>query len=245
MKKILIIGATSAIAKETARLYATQGATLYLIARNEEKLSTLENDLKVRGAADVYSEKFEAELFQLHEILIDKAFKILEQVDLVLLAHGSLPDQKACEKNFELTMNELNTNSVGTISLLTHIANKLEKQKSGCVAVITSVAGDRGRPSNYIYGAAKGMVSIFLQGLRARLFKSGSHVVDVKPGFVDTPMTADFDKGMLWSKPKVIAKDIVTAVAKRKNIVYTPYFWKLIMFIIKLIPEFVFKRLNL
>lgn len=245
MKNILIIGATSAIAEATARVYAQLGDRLYLLARNDERLKAMSEDLKIRGAATVDCNLIDVTRFEDHQHLINTAFETLGDVDVVLIAHGTLPDQKACESDFNLSLKELNTNSISTISLLTHIANKFEAQNSGTIAVITSVAGDRGRQSNYVYGAAKGMVSVFLQGLRNRLHKAGVNVLDIKPGFVDTPMTAGFKKGLLWAKPEAIAKSIVKGIDKKKHQIYTPFFWLLIMLIIRNIPEAIFKRLGL
>lgn len=245
MMKILIIGATSAIAEATARIYAQRGDRLYLLARNQDRLSVIADDLKIRGAAAVDYSQIDVNRFEDHERLINTAFDLLGKIDIILIAHGTLPDQKTCESNFNTTLDELNTNAISTISLLTHIANKVEAQNSGTIAVITSVAGDRGRQSNYVYGAAKGMLSIFLQGLRNRLFRSGVNVLDIKPGFVDTPMTDNFQKGILWVKPESVAKDIVVALKKRKWRIYSPHFWRLIMAIIKIIPEPIFRRMKL
>lgn len=245
MKNILVIGATSAIAEQTIRLYAQQGARLYLLARDAEKLETIAADARIRGAADVKIQTLDVNDFATHETVIEQAFATLGQIDVVLMAHGTLPDQTACEQSVELTLKELNTNALSTISLLTLCANRLQTQGSGTLAVISSVAGDRGRQSNYVYGAAKGMVSIFLQGLRNRLFAHGVNVLDIKPGFVDTPMTAAFKKGPLWAKPQQIAQSIVTAVENRKHTLYTPFFWRWIMLIIRNIPETIFKRMKL
>ena len=141
---------------------------------------------------------------------------------------------------------EIETNALSVINLLTLLANHLEKQQHGVIAVISSVAGDRGRQSNYVYGAAKGMVTLFLQGLRNRLTKVNVDVVTIKPGFVDTPMTAAFDKnGPLWARPEQIAKGIIRAMQKGKDEVYLPWFWWGIMLIIKHIPEIIFKRMSL
>mgnify|MGYP000704499895 CR=1 FL=1 len=134
---------------------------------------------------------------------------------------------------------------MSTISLLTHIANKFEEQGKGTISVISSVAGDRGRQSNYIYGTAKGALNIFMQGLRNRLHRAGVQVLTIKPGFVDTPMTADLSKGILWVQPEKIADDIYQAIKKNKNEIYTPWFWRPVMMIIKSMPGFVFNRLKL
>jgi short-subunit dehydrogenase len=137
------------------------------------------------------------------------------------------------------------TNCISVISLLTHLANYFEKQRSGCVAVITSVAGDRGRQSNYVYGAAKGAVNIFLQGMRNRLSKVGVTVLTIKPGLVDTPMTAGLPKNFLFADPAVVGTRIFNAIMRGKEIVYVPWFWRWIMLIIRTIPESVFKRMKL
>lgn len=245
MEKILIIGAASAIAEATAKRFAAKGASLYLLARNQERLASLARDLKVRGAADVLYAPFEANDFDQHQALLERVTAELQGLDSVLIAHGSLGEQKACEQSVELTLNELNTNALSVISLLTHLANHFEAQGHGSIAVIGSVAGDRGRQSNYIYGTAKGALSIFLQGLRNRLHKRGVQVLTIKPGFVDTPMTAAFPKGPLWANPEKIAEDIEKAIEKKKDVLYTPSFWCLIMALIKSVPEPLFKRLSL
>lgn len=245
MKNIIIIGATSAMAEEVAKLYALEKANLYLLARDNAKLHTIEQDLKVRGANSVYTAQFEANQYHLHETLIEQAFQTLERVDVLLIAHGSLPNQETCQNNVENALEEINTNGLSVVSLLTHAANKMEQQKSGNITVITSVAGDRGRQSNYIYGAAKSMVSTFLQGLGQRLSKSGVHVLDIKPGFVDTPMTTDFDKGALWAKPEKIAQIIKHRIDKKRTFSYTPAFWYMVMFIIKLVPRSIFDKIKL
>lgn len=245
MQKILIIGATSAIAEATARLYAARRDKLYLLARNTEHLSTIAKDLEIRGAESVTFAQFEATDFASHRVLLETAIKAMDGIDVALISHGSLPDQKLCEQDFQLALAELNTNAISVISLLTELANYFERQKHGTLAVISSVAGDRGRQSNYVYGTAKAAVTVFLQGLRNRLHKSGVQVLTIKPGFVDTPMTFDLNKGFLWALPDKVASDIVRAIDLKKGVIYTPWFWLLIMSIIKTIPEGLFKRLSL
>ena len=156
-----------------------------------------------------------------------------------------MPDQKACEASVELTLREIDTNALSVIALSTLLAQDFAAQGSGTLAVISSVAGDRGRQSNYVYGAAKCMLDLFLQGLRNRLARQGVHVLTIKPGFVATPMTAAFPKGALWAKPEVIADGIVRAIAAQRDVVYLPGFWRLIMLVIRHIPEAIFKRLSL
>lgn len=245
MKKILIIGATSAIAEATARIWAQRGDELFLVARNQERLNVLTQDLKVRGSSAVNSYCMDANNFEEHLPMLDKAFGMLEQIDVVLIAHGTLSNQKECEQSVELTMKEIKTNALSAIALMTHLANRFESQRSGTIAVISSVAGDRGRASNYVYGSAKAMVTTFTSGLRQRLYKSGVSVVTIKPGFVDTPMTAEFKKGLLWAKPEKIAKGIVGAIDKRKDEIYVPAFWWVVMAAIKAIPTNAFAKLRI
>jgi short-subunit dehydrogenase len=142
-------------------------------------------------------------------------------------------------------MQEIKTNALSAISLLTHLATRFESQGSGAIAVISSVAGDRGRASNYVYGSSKAMLTTFTSGLRQRICKSGISVVTIKPGLIDTPMTEAFKKGFLWTKPSIIAEKIVLAIDKRKNEVYAPFFWWAVMLIIKAIPSRFFNRLDL
>jgi len=245
MRKIVIIGATSAIAEAAARLWAQTGDQLFLVARNLERLQAIASDLKVKGSqvAEIYA--MDVNDFDAHLPMLNAAEQALNGVDTVLIAHGTLSNQAACEQSVELTLQEINTNALSVIALLTHVANRFEKQKKGTIAVISSVAGDRGRQSNYVYGSAKAMVSAFTSGLRQRLYKSGVAVVTIKPGFVDTPMTASFKKGPLWASSESVAKIIVNACNKRKGIIYAPGFWFFIMMIIRLIPESLFVKLKL
>jgi hypothetical protein len=245
VKKILIIGATSAIAETTARIWAQRGDELFLVARNQERLNIVTRDLRVRGASEVNSYYMDANSYDQHASMLQEAFGVLGVIDVVLIAHGTLSNQKECEQSVELTMQEIKTNALSVIALLTHLANRFEKQGSGTITVISSVAGDRGRASNYVYGSSKSMVTAFTSGLRQRLYKSGVSVVTIKPGFVDTPMTADFKKGLLWAKPERIAKEIVVACDKKNGEVYMPGFWWGVMKIINLIPDELFKKIKL
>lgn len=242
--KILVIGATSAIAKATARLYAEAGAELFLIARNEERLSELVNDLDVRGAKISGHLALDLSKTAGHKKALEIALQSLDQIDLALICHGDLPDQTTCETNFKLAQKVINVNGLSTISLLTILAGIFKSQGFGSIAVITSVAGDRGRQPNFVYGASKALVSTYLQGLRGALLPHGVHVLDIKPGLVDSPMTAQLEKGPLWSSPEVVAASIVKGIRKKRLVIYTPGYWRLIMMVVVSIPEFIFQRLK-
>ena len=239
---ILIFGATSAIAEAVAARYATGVNRFFLIARNSEKLAALCERLSGAGAV----ETAQADLARLedHPGLIEAAFNWLQTVDLILIAHGTLPDQARCEGDVEAALEALNVNGLSPISLLTELAPRMREQAHGTIAVITSVAGDRGRPSNYVYGSAKAMVSAFLQGLRGRLHGAGVHVIDIRPGLVDSPMTAHLPKGPLFAAPDRVARGIVNAVIRKRHTVYVPGWWRIIMAIVRSLPDAIFKRLN-
>lgn len=245
MKKVLVVGAGSAIAEAVARILAARGDALYLVSRRPERLAILADDLKVRGASAVHTEVLDANNLDEHPAMIGRADATLQQMDTIFIAHGTLSDQKACQDSAAQSLAEIKTNALSVISLLTPVSNLFEKRKAGTIVVISSVAGDRGRQSNYIYGCAKAMVTAFLSGLRQRLSKSGVRVITVKPGFVDTPMTKDFKKGPLWASPEKVAESIVRAMDAGNGEIYAPCFWRLIMFVIRSIPEFIFLKLRL
>jgi len=244
MKKILILGATSAIAEHCARLWAEQGRALFLVARNEDRLAAIASDLRVRGASSVDTFTLDLNNFDKHEEMLARADKSMGGIDITLIAHGTLSNQEACEHSVEVTMQELRTNALSTVSLLTLIANEFQSKRSGTIAVISSVAGDRGRANNYVYGSAKAMVTALASGLRQRLHKSNVSVVTIKPGFVDTPMTASFKKGILWAQPYAVGKKIVRAIEKQKFEIYVPTFWVIVMLVIKVLPNRIFSRLS-
>jgi short-subunit dehydrogenase len=245
MKRVLILGATSAIAQECGKLFAARGDRLFLVGRNPERLEAVAQDLRVRGAADVQAKTLDLNDTGLHEALVAQAREALGGLDAALIAHGTLGDQAACEKDFVTAELELRTNFLSAASLLTHLANHFEAQRSGAIAVISSVAGDRGRQSNYVYGSAKAGLTAFTSGVRNRLSRAGVSVLTVKPGFVDTPMTAAIPKNKLFVGPDRIAQGIVRGMDAGKDVIYLPGFWRLIMFVIRSVPERVFKRLKL
>jgi short-subunit dehydrogenase len=244
-RRVLIIGATSAIAAETARAYAEQGASLFLTARDAARLDAIAADLRLRGARRVETAVLDVRDVERHEALMQAAANALGALDVALLAHGVLPDQRRCEASVADTRGALEVNFTSTVALLTLLANRFEAQRGGTIAVIGSVAGDRGRQSNYVYGAAKGGLAIFLQGLRNRLHRSGVGVITLKPGFVDTPMTAGVPKGALFASARRAGRAVHRAIESRRNVAYIPWFWRPIMAAVKSLPEAMFKRLRL
>lgn len=246
MKNILIIGATSAIAQAFIEYMAVGDNKLFLVARNKDKLNTIKNNLRIKQNTNIATSILDVNEHNNHNSMFDSAKSYLGKIDIILMAHGTLPDQKECEKKVETAVFEFGINALSTIALCLKAAKIFEEQNSGLLVVITSVSGDRGRQSNYIYGSAKGAVNIFLQGLRNRLTKYDVNVLTVKPGFVDTPMTAHLSKNLLFSQPEAIAKGIIKAINKNKSKeIYLPGYWRIIMFIIKCIPGKIFNKLSL
>lgn len=245
MKKILIFGAASAIAQETAKLFAREGAKLYFADLTTERLEAVRDHVNIFHQTEIHIEAVDALDFDSHKKLFENVQEAMGGLDAVLIAHGTLPDQEGIRKDPDAMLREFSINCTSVLSLATIAADIFEKQDRGTLAVISSVAGDRGRQSNYVYGSAKGAVSLFLQGMRNRLSKTNVKIVTIKPGMVDTPMTAHMPKGPLFSKPETVGKGIYEAMIKGRDIVYLPAFWRLVMFIIKMIPEGIFKKLSL
>ena len=243
--RILILGATSAIAHATARRFAQDGARFVLAARDADKRSAVADDLRARGAADIAEVDFDALDLARHGAVVGEAWEAFGGLDAALLAWGTLPDQAVVAHDAEAALEAFAVNATSVVSVLTHLANRFEAQGRGVIGVVSSVAGDRGRASNYVYGAAKGAVSLFTQGLRARLSGGGVRVVTIKPGFVDTPMTADVPKNPLFAAPEAVGARIHAALTGRADVVYAPGFWRPVMAGIRAVPERLFKRLPL
>lgn len=242
---IVIFGATSAIAIATARLWAEQSANLFLVARSDEKLEVLKQDLKARGANKVITYIADLQDLSNYSNIYFELNQEFPVIDIVLIAQAVLGDQQESENDSDLLLKEMELNFLGPVKLCNDLVKRMLESNRGTLAVISSVAGDRGRKSNYHYGSAKGALSLYLQGLRNRTANTAVKVLTIKPGFVDTPMTENFKKGLLFVQPEVIARGIAKAIQDKKDIVYLPWFWYFIMLIIKIIPEKIFKKMSI
>jgi short-subunit dehydrogenase len=245
MRGVLIIGATSGIGSAIARSFAKKGLALVIAGRRKEALERLANDMRIRYGAEVKTLTFDAVDFESHEDMFNQAVVAFHGLEGIVFAVGMLPDQQKAQTDYALAKRSIDINLSSAVSLLNVAANYFEEQQSGFICAISSVAGDRGRKSNYIYGMAKAGLSTYMEGLRHRLAKAGVTVLTVKPGFVDTKMTYGQEGLFLVASPEKVADRILMAIKKQKNTIYTPSFWRLIMAMIKRIPHFIFKRLDL
>jgi decaprenylphospho-beta-D-erythro-pentofuranosid-2-ulose 2-reductase len=243
MDYILIIGAKSDIAKAIARKYAENGYNLYLAARKSSELQNFANDISIRNDKKVKCIELDILDYESHQSIYNS---LIEKPIGAISVVGYLGEQEKAQNDFEEAKMIIDTNYTGVVSLLNIIANDFEKHKKGFIVGISSVAGDRGRKSNFIYGSAKSAFTTYLSGLRNRLFSSNVHVMTVKPGFVATKMTEGLDlPKKLTAQTEDVAQDVFNSQQKAKNILYTKWFWRWIMQIIKNIPEFMFKKLSL
>lgn len=245
LHNVIVIGATSGIAQAICRVLSQRRCRLFLIARDANKLAAVAADLKVRGADIAGARTADLTDTGLHREILAAAWQGLGTVDAAIVAHGILGDQNEAERNWAEAAAILNVNFTSVASLATHLANDFEHQGSGQIVAIGSVAGDRGRKTNYVYGSAKSAVETFMQGLRHRLAPRGIGVLLVKPGFVDTPMTAHLPRSPLFAGADRVARAIVTAMEEDKSTVYVPFFWRPIMLIVRSLPDSVFNRLSL
>lgn len=243
MAHILIIGATSDIAKSLANVYASQGNDLYLTARNPQDLEKFSKSIKVKHNVEVKVLQYDITSYDKNQEFYEA---LSPQPQGVIVASGYMTMQDIAENSLNLSQQTMNVNLIGPINILNIVANSFEKRKEGFIIGISSVAGDRGRASNYIYGSAKAGLTAYLSGLRNRLFAANVSVLTVKPGFVDTKMTKGLDlPENLTVQPDDVALDIYNAQQKNKSEIYTKSIWRYIMFIIRNIPEFIFKRLSI
>lgn len=245
MKRIVIIGATSSIAEHCARLWVKDMVDLTLVGRNQSRLDQIAQDLSVRSPQSVIATRvvnFE------DPVAIDALVSELSgsPIDVALIAHGSLPDQQECQNDLVLCKDTLEVNGVSPVLFAEAFLKHMERHDAGALAIISSVAGDRGRKSNYVYGAAKGLVTRYAQGLQHRLAKANVSVVLIKPGPTDTPMTSFYKaKGVRMSSVEDVAQIIVDGIGKLKPVIYAPAKWALIMMVIRHIPGKLFGRLDI
>ena len=244
-RRVLILGATSRIAQEAARCFAAEHARLFLVARDARKLAALAEDLKIRGGELVETAQADMSDESSRERIVETAFAMWGGLDAGLIAHGTLPDQSAAERDLRVLRQEIETNFVSVASLLMQLAKLFEQQRAGVLCVIGSVAGDRGRRSNYVYGSAKAGVATLVAGLRVRVAAAGVRVVLIKPGWVSTPMTAHLKQNFLFATAEEVGRGIHDAMISPRVVVYLPWYWRWIMRIIRLIPEPIFAKLNL
>ncbi|HEY1810437.1 MAG TPA: SDR family oxidoreductase [Acidobacteriaceae bacterium] len=244
-RRVLALGATSAIAEATLRLMAERGASFFLVARNAARLDAVSADLLTRGAERVSGQVADLDDTVGHPALLSGAVAALGGIDVALIAHGVLGNQAQSEQDYSAAEAVLRTNFLSAVSLVTWLANYFEAERRGTIAVISSVAGDRGRKSNYVYGASKGGLNVFLDGVRNRIDRAGVQVLTIKPGFVATPMTAHLAKNALFAQPAVVAQYILRAIDRRRDVAYAPPFWGMIMLVVRSIPGRIFKKLNL
>ena len=244
-RKILVLGATSGIAEATCRIWAARGDSLYLVARNAEKLAAVAADLRARGASFVDTAVADLDDTDAHPALLAHAVNSLAGLDVAYLAHGVLGNQGKAEQDFHTAAHILHTNLMAPVSLVTWLANFFVQRHSGTLAVLSSVAGDRGRKSNYVYGSSKAGLSAFLAGLRNRVDREGVTVLTIKPGPTKTAMTSGMKGSEKFADVNSVAKSIVAAIDKRVDNLYVPFQWQPIMFVIRHIPDRVFKKLNL
>lgn len=237
---MLVFGATSAIAQEVARLYAARGDRLHLVGRNSEKLTRAAERCE---GAEVTTQVADFALLEDNERVVRDALAALGRCDLAVIAHGELTDQQQTERDFAAAEASLRTNLLSVVSLVVPLANHFEAARAGHLAVITSVAGDRGRPRNYTYGSAKGALNLYLQGVRSRLYPA-VHVTALKLGPVDTPMTTDHPKNALFATSEGAARGIVRALDRRAAEAYVPWYWAWIMPVVKHTPEALFQKLR-
>jgi len=244
MKNIVIIGATSGISQSFSKQILETDVCLHLVARDTNKLDIVASDLKARGCGKIVCYQLDFNQLAEHAAIVQKIVDEAGKIDTLFVCYGIMHAQSDCEIDVLKAIEQVNSNYTSVVSLLILFSQVMQKQNTGTIAVVSSVAGDRGRKSNYIYGSAKAGLTTFLEGLRYKLYTHGINVITIKPGFVDSPMTAHLDKGIMWTSTDLVAKYIIKAINKKKSIIYVPPFWFIIMNIIKIIPAFIFRKLN-
>ncbi|MDA8337345.1 MAG: SDR family oxidoreductase [Peptococcaceae bacterium] len=242
---MLIVGGTSRVARFLAYRFAGEGAALYLAGRDRDELDRLAGDIAVRFAGPVHVGPFDLTRFDHHAAFLDRVLETMGWLDGVVLLAGCLGDQEKAAISPDAARYVIDVNYTGPVCLLTLLAAYFARRGSGFIVGVSSVAGDRGRRSNYVYGSAKGGLSLYLQGLRNRLHSSGVKVITVKPGFLDTGMTFGIRTLPFLLSPEKAAGGIHRSITTKRDVLYLPPVWLPVMLVIKAIPETIFKKLNL
>ena len=242
-QRILVFGANSAICHAVLRLYAGEGASFFLVGRNAEKLAAISDDLIARGATVPGATSYDFNDWQKHEACVLQGRECLGDIDIAIVAHGTFPDQPETEASGAAVKACMDDNFTSVAIIVQAVTQQLAQQGRGTLAVVSSVAGDRGRKSNYTYGAAKAGIDALLQGLQGRFSGSEVKIVNIKPGMVISPMTADMKHTAIWGTPEGIAPAIYKAISKGRRVSYVPGFWRLIMLVIRWLPTGVLARL--
>ena len=242
-KRILVLGATSGIAQACIRLWAARGDSLFLIARNADRLNAVAADANVRGAAHVDSAAADLDDTAAHPALLAHAVNSLAGLDIAFIAFGVLGDSG--DHSFASAEAVLHTNLIAAVSAITWLGDYFAQRHAGTLAVLSSVAGDRGRKSNYIYGASKAGLSVFVDGLRNRIDREGVRVMTIKPGPVRTAMTESMKGSDKFADVEKVAATLVKEIDKGTDVVYVPGLWRIIMAVVRAIPESIFKKMNL
>jgi decaprenylphospho-beta-D-erythro-pentofuranosid-2-ulose 2-reductase len=241
--RIIVYGATSSICHELLKLYAAKKSHFFLVARSRDKLAAVSDDLAARGGVIDGTAVYDFNDWQQHQVSVLEGKESLGNIDIAIVAHGSLPDQRECESSSAALKACMDDNFTSAAVVVQACAQQLVEQGSGTLAVLSSVAGDRGRKSNYAYGAAKAGIDTLLQGLQGRFSGSDIKVVNIKPGMVITPMTAHMQHGAIWATPSAIAPTIERAIARGTKVCYVPGYWRFVMLIIRYLPTSILAKL--
>jgi decaprenylphospho-beta-D-erythro-pentofuranosid-2-ulose 2-reductase len=245
VQRVLAFGGTSVIAQAVLRRLAAQGAAVCMVGRNADRLQIVADDLAARGSSRAVYRVIDFRDYSAYDMIVSEAAEQLGGLDLVIVAHGQLSDQARSRRDVTYMVDQLHVNLVSAVVAVGVAADRFEAQGSGTIIVLGSVAGDRGRRSNYVYGSAKAALAAFSEGVRHRLRPSGARVILVKPGLVDTPMTSRLKKNPLYATPDRVASDVLGAIRDGRDVVYSPFWWRYVMAAIRALPGWIFLRLPL
>ncbi|MBJ18875.1 MAG: SDR family NAD(P)-dependent oxidoreductase [bacterium] len=246
MMTAVVLGGTSGIGEALARELAAQGLNVVLAGRDLAELDARARDLEIRYGVRAWSRPFDALDFESHHDWLESCEReIGEEIGGVALCYGVMPSEDEAAVDGSLTRHMIEINYSSAVSILDRVAERLRDRGKGFICAITSVAGDRGRASNFHYGSSKAALSTYLSGLRVQMARDGVSVVDIRPGMIDTKLTYGLPGLMMLAKPRRVARDIVRGIRGNRAVVYTPKIWWLVMFVIRMLPDFIFRRIAL